>query len=225
VHSNRIRSVFEIVLRIQIGDQSGLNWAPSQPLPGLRAGSRTIDTKKVADPAKMIRCFLARLADDRYVQMPADDLSDLSSRNALVGHAVIRRAGGSFLKRKPVEMRSIEPMHRWPAVEPVAYICGNALFTCDANQAWHEAVITVAVDRWRKPQNRGSDSACRQCKRRILRLAREVGVAHIVFGCERAPPLNEQGPASDDQRAIRTYERAAKSLDGASVCLCGRPVV
>ena len=106
--------------------------------------------KKRADPAKMIGCFLARLADDRYVQAPADDLSDLSSRNALVGYAVITASSRTFLQHEPVEMSSIEPVHRWPAVEPVAYISGNALFSCDADQLWHKAVIVLPVDGWRK---------------------------------------------------------------------------
>src|ERR1700730_17181174 len=107
----------------------------------------------------MIGCFPARLADDRHVQLPADDLSDLSSRYALVGHTVTPCCDGTLLKRQPVEMGGIEPMHRRPAVESVAYKSGNALFTCDANQAWHKAVITAAVDRWGKPQHRCADSA------------------------------------------------------------------
>ena len=50
----------------------------------------------------MIGCFVARLADDRYVQAPADDLSDLSSRYALVGDAVIRGTSNAFLKHESV---------------------------------------------------------------------------------------------------------------------------
>src|ERR1700674_3020955 len=110
----------------------------------------------------MIGCFLARLADDRYVHAPADCRRTLSSRYALVGHAVIQVADGSFLEREPVEMSSIQPVHRGPAVEAVAYKCGNSLFTCDANQAWHKTVMAVAVDRRGKPQYRCADSARRQ---------------------------------------------------------------
>src|SRR6266478_5218529 len=176
----------------------------------LRAGSRSVYTKEESDPAKMIGCSLARLADDRYVQLPTDDLSDLSSRYALVGHAVIPCSDGTFLEHQPVEMSSIQLVHRGPAVEPVAYKCGKALFTCDANQAWHKAVITVAVDRWGKPQHRCADSACRKRKRRRLRLAGEAGIGRILFCCERASALGEQGPGSDDQRAIRARERASE---------------
>jgi hypothetical protein len=104
--------------------------------------------------------FLARFANDPYIQLPANDSSYVSSRHALVGHAVIPCRDGTLLKRQPVEMGGIEPMHRKPAVKTVAYKCGNALFTCDANQAWHKAVITGAVDRWRKTQHRCADSAC-----------------------------------------------------------------
>jgi hypothetical protein len=118
-------------------------------------------------------------------------------------------------------MSSIQPMHGGPALEPVSDVCGNALFTRDADQAWHEAVITVAVDRWREPQHRCADSACRQGKRRLLRVAGKTGIGRILFCCERASPLNEQGPRSDDQWAIRARERAAESLDGTLINLGG----
>src|SRR6266849_8590654 len=89
VQRNGIRGVFEIMLRVEIGNDPRLNRSPSQPFLRLRAGSRGVYTKEESHPAKMIGCFLTRLADDRYVQMPADDLRDLSSRYSLVGHAVI----------------------------------------------------------------------------------------------------------------------------------------
>src|SRR6185369_8922639 len=188
--------------RVQIGNEPRLNRSPSQPFLGLRAGNGAVHTEEESNPAKMIGCFLARLADDRYVQMPADDLRDLSSRYALVRHAVIARPSGTLLKHAPVQMSCIEPMHCGPAVEPIAYKCGDALYTCDADQAWHKAVITIAVDRWRKPQYRCADSACRQRKRRNLRLTGEIGIGRILFCCEQALALNEQGSGSDDQRTI-----------------------
>src|SRR6266481_9627331 len=114
VLNHGVRSVFKIVLRVQIGNEHRLNRSPSQPFLCLRAGSRAVHTKEESDPAKMIGCFLTRLADDRYVQMPADDLSDLSSRYALVGRAMIDRASRSFLKHEPIKMSSIESMHSGP---------------------------------------------------------------------------------------------------------------
>src|SRR5258708_31559473 len=122
-------------------------------------------------------------------------------------------------------MSSIEPMHRGPAIEPVPYKCGNALFPRDADQVWHKAVITVAMDRRRKPQHRSTDSVCRQRKRGILRLAREVGIVCILFCCERALALSEQGAGGDDQRAIRARERVAESLDGTPIRLGGWSIV
>src|SRR6266576_5400138 len=148
---NGVSRVFEIVLRVQIGNNPGLNRSPSQPFPGQRAGSRAVNAKEASDPAKMISCCLVRFADDRYVQATADCLGDLSSRYALGGDAVIRSSSSTSLKHEPVKVSRIEPMHRGPAIETVPYKCGNALFTCDADQVWHKAVITVAMDRWRKP--------------------------------------------------------------------------
>jgi hypothetical protein len=213
VQRDCVRAMFEIVFRIQISNEPGLNRSPSQPLLRQRAGSRSVHTKEQSDPAKMIGCFLASLADDRYVQVPADDLGDLSSRYALVGNAVIPRSGGAFLEHEPVEMSSIVPMHRGPAVEPVAYIRGNALVSRDADQAWHKAMVIAAVDRRGKPQHRCADSKCAQSKRCLLRLAREARIGGILFGCEfsceRALALQEQGPGSDNQRAIRARKHAA----------------
>src|SRR6266849_2378862 len=69
VQRNGIRGVFEIMLRVEIGNDPRLNRSPSQPFLRLRAGSRGVYTKEESHPAKMIGCFLTRLADDRYVQM------------------------------------------------------------------------------------------------------------------------------------------------------------
>src|ERR1700733_6816669 len=168
MQKNGVGSVFEIVRRAKISDEPGLNRSPSQPLLRQRAGSRAVNAKEASDPAKMSGCFLVRFADDWYVQATSDCLSDLSSRYALVGDAVIRGASTTFLKHEPIEMSRIEPVHRGPAIEPVPDKCGNALFACDADQLWHKAVITVAMDRRRKPQHRCPDSVCRQRKRGIL---------------------------------------------------------
>jgi hypothetical protein len=86
-------------------------------------------------------------------------------------------------------------------------------------------MITAAVHRWGKPQHRCADSACRQCKCRLLRLAGEAGIGRILFCCERALALNEQGPGSNHQRAIRAPQSAAESLDGTPIRLGGRPIV
>jgi hypothetical protein len=89
VQRDGVRSVFEMVRRVQIGNEPTLNRSPSQPFLCLRAGSRPVHPKEESDLAKMIGCFLARLADDRQVQVSADGLSDLSSRYALGGYTVL----------------------------------------------------------------------------------------------------------------------------------------
>src|ERR1700752_554008 len=57
------------------------------------------------------------------------------------------RLCGTLLQHEPVEMSRIEPVHRGPAVEPVAHKRRNALLTRETNEARNEAVITVAMDR------------------------------------------------------------------------------
>jgi hypothetical protein len=64
VQRDGVRSVFEIVPRVQISNEPRLNRLPSQSLLRLRAGSRAVYAKEEHHPAQMIGCFLARLADD-----------------------------------------------------------------------------------------------------------------------------------------------------------------
>src|SRR5215472_11864435 len=108
---NIVSSVFEIVFRVQIGNNPRLNRSPSQPLLRQRTGGWAVYGKEASDPAKMIGGCLGRRADDRSVQAPPDCLSDLSSRYALVGDAVIRGSSTTFLEYEPIKMSSIEPMH------------------------------------------------------------------------------------------------------------------
>jgi hypothetical protein len=78
--------------------------------------------------------------------MPADDLSDLSSRYALIRHAVIAGSRGTLLKHEPIKMSSIDPMYGRPAVEPVADIRRNSFFARNVDETRHEAVIAFAMD-------------------------------------------------------------------------------
>ena len=102
----------------------------------------------------MLGCLLRRFANDRHIQVPADYISDVSERHALFGDAMIPGSRGTLLKHEPVKMSSIEPMHRGPAVEPIAYLDRNALLTCNADENRNEAMITIAMDRWRKAHHR-----------------------------------------------------------------------
>src|SRR4051812_22490604 len=122
----------------------------------------------------MVGCFFGRFADNRNVQTSADDLGDLSSRYALIGDAMISGCKGPLLNREPVQMSSIEPVHCGPAITTVAHVRRNTFLTRDVDQAWHETVITLAVDRWGKPQHQCADSAGSERKCRLLRLTGEV---------------------------------------------------
>jgi hypothetical protein len=98
---NGVSSVFEIVSRVQIGNNPRLNRSPSQPFLSQCTGSCAVDAKEASDPAKVIGCCFGRFADDGYVQSMADRLSDLSSRYALIGDAVICGCSSAFLKDEP----------------------------------------------------------------------------------------------------------------------------
>src|SRR5882724_5431155 len=85
-------------------------------------------------------------------------------------------------------------------------------------------MIAVPMDRWRKAQD-GDAHATRGHRCRLFRLARKTRNGRILFRCERALALKEQGPGSDDQRALRTREGSSQCLNGASIRLGGRRVV
>ena len=88
----------------------------------------------------MLAGLLGRLGDDRHLQAPADDLGDLSKRHALFGDRVITGSRRTLLKRQPVETGGIEPVHRGPAVEPVADIRRDALLAGQSDQVGDEAL-------------------------------------------------------------------------------------
>src|SRR5215472_10416613 len=81
------------------------------------------------------------------------------------------------------------------------------------------------MNRRGKPQHGCPDSVCRERKRRVFRLAGKVGIVCILFCCERALALREQGPGGDDQRTIRARERAAECFDRMPIRLGGWPII
>src|SRR5258708_1904800 len=173
----------------------------------------------------MAGCLLGGLADDRHIQVAADDVSDVSSRDSLVGDRMVVGPGGALFQRQPEQMSSIEPVYRGPAVYPVAYVGRNALLARDANEIWNKAMIARAMHRWRKAQHRYAHAARDQRSHCLFRLAGETKIGSVVFRGERALALQDQGPGSDDQGPVRAHERGAERLDGALVRLSGGLIV
>src|SRR5258707_2238130 len=84
--------------------------------------------------------FLRRPADDRHNQVAADHASDVSEPHALFGHPLIPGSFGTPFKHEPIEMSSIKPVHRGPAIEPITHIRRNALLTHETDEKRNEAV-------------------------------------------------------------------------------------
>ena len=59
--------------------------------------------------------------------MPANDLVDVANRHALVGDSVQSRAHRGVFQGQPEQLRSVEPVHRGPAVESVAGVSRKPL--------------------------------------------------------------------------------------------------
>src|SRR5580704_7304497 len=113
---------FEVLHVLEIAEQPGPCWAPSQPFLRLRAGCRTVHTRKVPEKAKMVGCLLGGFRDDRHLEAAPDGLGDVAKRHALFGDGVIPGSRRGLLKRLPVEAGNVEHVRGGPAVEPVADI-------------------------------------------------------------------------------------------------------
>ena len=171
-------SRFEGTRVIQIFNQPRqFSRMPSQPFLRQRAGSGTVDAHEEPEEAKMLRRRLRGHGDDRHFQTPADCLSDLSQRHALFVDRVIPGSRRLFiiralLQREPVERGSIQPMHRGPAVEPVAYIRRDTFFASHSDQVGDEALLVPVMD-LREAHHRRAYSTRRQRSCRLFRNPRK----------------------------------------------------
>ena len=59
-------------------------------------------------------------------------------------------------------MSGIEAVNRGPAIRTVTDVSGCALFASDADEAWNEPVVPVAVDGGREAHRRDIDAARRK---------------------------------------------------------------
>src|SRR5262249_5542137 len=147
------------------------------------------------------------------------------SGQVLVGESVIDGAGGTFLKRQPEKLSSIEPMNRGPAIASLAHVRRNTLFARDAYECWKEAVIAFAVHRWSKTHDRHVHPARGRCQRCCFRFAGKIRVGRIIFGCGPALGLSQQCSGSDDEWTLGACQRVAENFYGAPVRLGSRPIV
>src|SRR5260370_33739435 len=127
------------------------------------------------DPAKMVGCRLGRLCNHGHLEASADYLRNLSNRSTFVGDSMKGSCRGSLLKNEPVEVSSIEPVHCGPAVKPVAHIRRDALFTRDADESRHKAVIAISMDRWREGQHLHTHATGGHRARLPLRIVADSG--------------------------------------------------
>jgi len=116
----------------------------------------------------MTGCCLGGHGDDRYLQAPADGFCDLSNRHTLFVDRVIPRPGSSLLKRQPIEGRGIEPVHRRPAIEPVANISRDALLANKSDHTGDDALL-VPVMHLRQAHYRHAHAVRSHWECRLLR--------------------------------------------------------
>src|SRR5882724_120756 len=160
--------LFVIARPVEIGNKARLRGVPSQLFPGLCARGTVVDRGKVGEPAEMVGCLLPRLADDGQVQAAADDLGYLAEGNALFSDPVVARACGAFFEHQPVETGGVEPVDGRPEVQPLADVGRDALLAGKADEDGNEAMIAVAMDRWRQAHRRCADTPRYQQGRRLF---------------------------------------------------------
>ena len=172
--------------------------------------------------------LLRGLGDDRHVQAAADDLGDLSERHALVGDRVIPGPRRALLQRQPEETGRIEPVHRGPAVEPVAHVRRNALLPARCRSASarsrdrrRHGPRAGAAPPMRGPRARPSPTPSPPTGCGRPRRSRDRARSSSVAESAR---LEGHGPDGDDERAAGARrQRVAERLDGAPVRLDGGP--
>src|SRR5271163_3200780 len=87
---------------LDVGDEAGLRWVPSEPFLRFRAGRRSVGAHPERDPAEVLGCLLGGFGDYRHVDAPADRLGDVSQRHALLGDCVKPFSRNGLFERQPV---------------------------------------------------------------------------------------------------------------------------
>src|SRR5258706_13117213 len=80
--------VLEVVILVEIRQQSVLHGMPPQALLGQRARCRVVHGEEVPEPAEVVSGFLNRQSDDRNAQAATDDACDVAHRHPLAGNSV-----------------------------------------------------------------------------------------------------------------------------------------
>src|SRR5215472_9456659 len=152
--------------------------------------------------------------------MSSDDFRDVSEHNALFRNPMKPGPRRSLLECKPKKMRCVEPVHSGPAIESVASIRRNTLFTCHVDQQWHEAVIAVSMDCWREAHHRHMHALGCHGKRGLFRSdtrqRRGAGSGHAVLD-RKQTWRKERGSGRDDQGPVRASKRGTENLDGVPI--------
>src|SRR5437660_8323236 len=128
-----------------------------------------VDTQWAPEKAEMVACLRRGFRNNWHVQAAPNNLGDPSDRHALVADPVIPGSRGTPLKHQPVEMRSIQPVHRRPAVLPITHIRRNTPLPRDSDDPWNEALIAVTMNRRRKPYHGHTHAPRRHRSRGLFR--------------------------------------------------------
>ena len=157
--------------------------------------------------------------------MPSDHLGHLADRHALLRHRMQHRSCRGGLQSQAEHPRGVEPVHRRPAVGPVADVAGHALLACDTDHKCHEAVIAIPVAGRGQPDHGRAHATGGEGERQVgvgqavVRTAsadqrrRRVLVGPSVPLTRHAPWCEPERPGGDEERTIGVRERLAEGFD------------
>ena len=110
----------EVVTLNKVCDQCRALRPPSQEFLCLLARRRVVGRHEGGEEAEVGARVLGGNADNRQLQLPADSLSDVPERHALLAGSMQSRTSRGGFRGQPEQARRIESMHGGPAVRSIA---------------------------------------------------------------------------------------------------------
>jgi hypothetical protein len=78
----------------------------------------------------------------------ADSFRDVSKRHAFFGDCVVSSTCLLLFKSVSIEMGNVEDVRRWPAIESLGNVSGDALFSGNGDKKGDEPLSEGVVDLW-----------------------------------------------------------------------------
>ena len=123
---------------------------------------------KCANQVKWAAASSGVLADDGNVQAPADHFGNFPVGHAFFSDGVVVGSMSGLVQGKLENTCRIEPVHGGPTICAGADEGRSLLLARYLDEYWNEAVVAVAMNRWRQANDRYTPAALYQSASRLL---------------------------------------------------------